>query len=60
MKENSGWIGDVLCFMTLSQTGLTKDDLLRLLELRGYKDKLKVKCHLNIQLFLFFNLKIKL
>jgi len=42
LKDNPGWMGDVLCLIALSKHGLGKDSAKRILKLRGYKGKHKV------------------
>ena len=42
IPENAGWIGDVLCLIALSHHGITKDSIMRILELKGYTGDLRV------------------
>ncbi|XP_056430506.1 putative tetratricopeptide repeat protein 41 isoform X2 [Hyla sarda] len=40
--HNSGWVVDVLCFLTTSHCGLHEDDILQLLKRIGYRNQYEV------------------
>ena len=40
--DNPGWVGDILCLLALSLHGMSKEAILRILQLRGYVDDLEV------------------